>query len=285
MPDIRSEYRHFKRWQTRFIMAAMVSFLVAEGMFDIVERALGRYLVWQNTGRERIGRTWQEGENRLTANTQLEQITRTVRERLSAVEGISDFEELVEFVNSQSRVVLTPEQFNDLYQELSPIFRALVIPPEELMTLHHHQGLANIVVERQNEKLQFLLLNAGNQVIRRCELTKELTGMLVNHGKELALDVRTAERFSGHVLTAAEFFEVLDRQFVDDRDRWLEAVPVLTDVSATVERVAFANSITAGFVETAFALDNFRARVYYLPEEWTIDFIARTYPYEVTPFR
>jgi hypothetical protein len=44
--------------------------------------------------------------------------------------------------------------------------------------------------------------------------------------------------------------------------------------------VAFSREITTGFVETAFALDDARARIYYLPEEWTIPFVARARAYE-----
>ena len=77
------------------------------------------------------------------------------------------------------------------------------------------------------------------------------------------------------MLNAEEFYGLLDRMFYDDREQLIRSLPALTDLDKRIVRVAFGERITAGFVELAMALDDTRAVIYYLPEEWTIEFISR----------
>ncbi|MGH7497084.1 MAG: hypothetical protein ACREOO_32440 [bacterium] len=280
MSEIQAEYLRFTR-KPLFIAGAVIALvLVAEVAFNIVERAIGHYLVWQNSGRPKIGRTWQEGENRLAAHTKVEEITRTMRERVRALSGITTFDELIAFLSVNPSITLSPEQFGIVYQSLPEFFRPLVVPAEELMKIPRAQGLAEVLVERRQDKLEIVLITPGQQVAYRSELSSEQVAMLGNHGREVVLDLRIAERFKEHMLTGAEFFEILDRLFIDDRTRMIRELPVLTDLGATIARVAISQEVTAGFVETAFALDDARARIYYLPEQWTIPFAAHTRAYE-----
>ena len=280
MSDLQSEYRRFTRRPLLIAGAVVVIVLLAETAFNAVERAIGHYLVWQNAGRPKIGRTWQEGENRLAAHTKVEEITRNMRERVRALSSITNFDELLAFLQANPSVALSPEQFGVIYQSLPEFFRAQVVPAADLLRISREQRLASVLVERQPERLEIVLAMPGGQGAYRSELSNEQVAMFANHGREVVLDVRTTERFKERVLTSAEFFEILDRQFVDERERLLRELPVLTDLGATVVRVAFSKTFSAGFVETAFALDDARARIYYLPEEWIIPFVARTRAYE-----
>lgn len=283
MSSIRSEYRRFALKPYLWIGAGVLLLLAAEMAFDVVEHALGRYMVWQNAGREKVGRSWKEGENRLLASTQLEQITRDVRERNSAMASITTMSDLLDFLNANGRAVLSPEQFGIIYQSLPEFFRPLVVPPEELIEIHRGQTLANVLAEFSNEHLEILLLARNNQAAFRSELTNEQLAVLANHGKELALDLRTSERFQEHQISYEEFLRILDRKFIDDRTKILRELPVLTDLGVNVTRVAFSRRSTAGFIETAFAFDDFHARIYYLPEQWVSDFTYYHRRYEEPP--
>lgn len=280
MSAFQAQYRRFARKPLYLAAAAFALLFAAEIAFNLVERALGHYLVWQNAGRPKIGRTWQEGENRLAAHTRVEEITRTMRERVRALSSITTFDELSAFLNVNPSITLAPEQFGIIYQSLPEFFRPLLVPAEELIKISRAPGLAEILVERRQEELEVVFITPGKQAAYRSVLGREQAAMLANHGREIVLDLRTAERFREQVLSSAEFFEILDRQFVDDRARLIRELPVLTDLGAAIVRVAFSNEITAGFVETAFALDDARARIYYLPEEWTNPFAARSHAHE-----
>jgi len=245
-----------------------------------VEQAAGRYLVWQNPVRQKIGRSWQEDRGRLVASTRLEKLTRDVRQRMSAVESISSFDELVSYTESNSTILLPPAQFSLIYNELPEIFQPLLVPTSVLVVLRKDEKIANVLVNRYSDRLEINLLNAHDQIVHRVSLSNEQIEMIVNYGKERQMDVRTVDRFAERVISASEFLDILDRQFYDDRVNLIRALPVLTDLGTEWVRVAFANKINAGFVETAFALDDYTAIIYYLPEEWVIDFILRPREYE-----
>ncbi len=283
MPSLRSEYRRFARKPYIWIGAAVLLLLAAEMAFDVVEHALGRYMVWHNPGREKLGRSWKEGENRLVASTQLEQITRETRERNSAMASITSIGELLDFLNANGRAVLPPEQFGIIYQNLPEFFRPLLVPPEDLIAIRREQNLGDVLAERYPDRLETALLDQSQRAVYRSTLSNEQLKMLAEHGQELSVDVREAERFREAQMSYNEFLEILDRKFVDDRTQIMRELPVLTDLSANVVRVAFSKHSTTGFVETAFALDDYRARVYYLPEEWISDFTYRSMRYEEPP--
>ncbi len=283
MSSLRSEYRRFVHKPYLWIGAVLLLLLVAEMSFDIIEHALGRYMVWHNPGREKIGRSWKEGENRLLASTQLEQITRDVRQRNTAMASITTFSDLLDFLNANGRAVLAPEQFGVLYQNLPEFFRPLVIPSEDLIAIHRQQPLSNVLVERSSDRMELALLDQNNQAAYRRTLSNEQLTVLANHGKEVALEAGSAERFQAAQFEYQDFLEALDRKFVDDRAKIMRELPVLTDLGVNVQRVAFSSRSVAGFVETAFVLDDFHARIYYLPEEWISDFTNRSMRYEEPP--
>lgn len=283
MSSLRSEYRRFAGKPYLWVGAIVLLLLIAEMSFDIIEHALGRYMVWHNPGREKIGRSWKEGENRLLASTQLEQITRETRERNSAMASITTFGELVDFLNVNGRAMLGPEQFAVLYQNLPEFFRDLVIPTADLIAIHSQQPLSNIMAALSNQRMELALLDQNNQTVFHSALSEELLTVLANHGKELALDARTTERFQDAQMEYQDFLDVLDRKFVTDREKIMRELPVLTDLGVNVRRVAFANRSVSGFVEMAFILDDFHARIYYLPEVWISDFTQRSMRYEEPP--
>jgi hypothetical protein len=170
-----------------------------------------------------------------------------------------------------------------MYQNLPEFFRPFVIPSEELIAIHRRQPLSNVLAARSGDRMELALLDQNNQAAYRCTLSPEQLAVLANHGKEVALEARTAERFQDAQMEYQDFLGALDRKFVDDRAKIVRELPVLTDLGVNIQRVAFANRSTAGFVETAFLLDDFHARVYYLPEEWISDFTQRSTRYEEPP--
>ncbi|MDZ7266388.1 MAG: hypothetical protein ONB48_04065 [candidate division KSB1 bacterium] len=275
MAEFLREYRRLVRTPRLWLAAIALLLVIGELSCNIVEAAIGRYLVWHNPGREKIGRSWQEEQNRLLANTNLERLTQVRREQLSLIAGLSKFEELVNFTAANARTELPPEQFGLIYRELPALFRPLLVPTGSMVSFNRERNVTQVTVNRYPDRLDLFLLDANHEVLFQSSLPADHIEMIVNHGKERQMDLRQVARFAGRVLRAADFFEVLDRKFYDERAEMIRELPVLTDPSTHIARVGFANRSTAGFVETAFALDDGRALIYYLPEEWTTDFIAR----------
>ena len=280
MNDIRVEYRRFARRPLWWIGSLLALFFIAELGFDVTERAIGQYLYWHNPGRQRIGRSWQEDQNRLLANSRLETLTRDSRARESALEGVTDFAALVDYAQSSPRLVLPPAQFSKIYNAVPEIFRPWLISPNDLLMYHQQQSINHVLVDRHSDRLEVFFLDSGNQILHQATLFNEQITMMLSHGQESPINVRTAERFIEHVYEAQDFYRRLDHLFYDDRERIIRALPALTDLDKHLVAVAFGNRLTSGFVETALALDDTRAVIYYLPEEWIIDFVSSSRRHE-----
>jgi len=82
MSDLHIAYRRLLRRQDAVWILAALVVVVAELGFDVIERGIGRYLVWQNSGRQRIGRSWEAAQSRAVAGTRLEQAQQEIRQRL-----------------------------------------------------------------------------------------------------------------------------------------------------------------------------------------------------------
>ena len=280
MSELYTEYRKFKNQPLIWIGLIFLLFIITETAFDVVEQAVGNYLKWHNPHRQKIGRSWKEDRSRLQANSNLETLTRISREKISEIEKITDIEGLLSYIESHPRTLLPIAQFSKVYHKIPMIFRAWLVAPNDLINYRQETDITNVLVSRQENQIDFFLLTTESDIVHQASLANEQVTMIRQHGKERRLDVRSTQRFSQYIIEAAKFYETLDKQFFDDRENLIRTLPILTDLNQKIVRVAFANNITEGFIETAFAIDDFRALIYYLPEELTIDFTSRPQKHE-----
>jgi hypothetical protein len=274
MSEILAAYQKLV-WR-QYLVAVVIAGLVLFGemAFDVVEHAVGRYLVWQNAGREKFGRSWDQAQQRGTAGVQLESVTRERRRQALEVESISNFEELMQYVETNQQAILPPSQFLQIYHQLPYFLQPLLFNPDSLVTEARLQRVANAVVDGNRSRFNVVMLDAENRTVRRVALNNDQLSLLVNYGKEKNFNVRGESRFADYFLTASEFWNLFEALHPLRRRQFIQEVPLLTESAGQITAVGISNQNTNEFVEVALAVSDSRAYIYYLPEDYVMDLLS-----------
>ncbi|MDZ7359958.1 MAG: hypothetical protein ONB46_04425 [candidate division KSB1 bacterium] len=274
MSEILATYQKHVRRQHVWVGLLIAVVLTGEMAFDIVERAIGRYLVWQNAGREKIGRSWEQAQQRGTAGVQLESVTRERRRQALELESISNFEELVQYVETNQQTMVPPSQFLQIYHQLPYFLQPLLFNPDSLVADARLQRVATVVVDGNRSRFNVVMLGSDHQTVRRASLSTEHMNLLINYGKERNLNVRSESRFSNYFLSAGEFWDLFESLHPLRRRQFIQEVPLLTESAGAITGVGISNQYANEFVEVAFAVSGIRAYVYYLPEDYVMDLLS-----------
>jgi hypothetical protein len=274
MSESLAAYRKTVRRQYFGLGALAALLLGGEIFFDVFEHAVGQYLVWQNSGRQKIGRSWEQEQQRLTAGVSLESVYRERRRQILELESISNFEELVQFVETNQQTVLPTSQFLQIYHLLPYFLQPILFNPDSLVADARTQRVENCVADGNRSRFNLVLLDANNQTIRRSSLNADQMSLLINHGKERNLSVRNETRFADYLYEAIQFWDLFDRLHPLRRRQFIQEVPLLTESAGQIIAVGISNQHTNEFVEVAFAVAENRAYIYYLPEDFVMDLLS-----------
>jgi hypothetical protein len=271
--NVRDDYKKLVAAQNRWWIIAAVLLLAGELFFGIAERAIGRYLVWQNAGREKIGRSWEAAESRAQADTRLEQAQQEIRQRSGNLASLEDFDQLLQFVQTHQRALLPLSQFAAIYRTVPEVFQPLLIPPETLLK-HVSAGRAvNVLSTFQRSDMDIFLLDAEDRSAYESRISNGQLSMMSRHGREQQLDLSRAERFSRRVFSVEEFYRAIDDLPREERARLVRQLPILTEPESRLTSMAISDETTDGFVEIAFGMAAYRCRIYYLPEDWVSEYL------------
>lgn len=274
MTEFRSTYQQLIRRQYLWVGVIFALVLAGEMAFDVVERAAGKYLVWQNASREKIGRSWEQEPKRIAADSLLANLTRKRRSQTLEIESISNLEELIQYVETNQQALLPPSQFLQIYRQLPYFLQPLIAAPDSLVADARAQRLANVLAEGNRSLFNLIMFDAGSQTIRRTSLNADKLDLLFKYGKEQSLNVRRQARFADYIFTADEFWDLFERLHPLRRRQFIEAVPLLTESAGQIIAAGISNQTGNEFVEVAFAISESRAYVYYLPEDYVMDLLS-----------
>lgn len=274
MSEILAAYQ--KLLYRHYLFAGLLIGLVVLGemAFDIVERTVGRYLVWQNAGRQKTGLSWEQAQQRGAASVQLENVTRERRQQALVLESISNLEELAQYVETNQQTVLPPAQFLQIYHQLPYFLQPLLFNPDSLVTDARTLRTANVAVSGNRSQLNVVMLDAGNQTVRRAALNAEQMSLLMNYGKERNINLRNESRFADYLFTADEFWSLFESLHPLRRRQFIQEVPLLTQTAGQITLVGVSNQNANEFVEVALAVSDLRAYIYFLPEDYLMDLLS-----------
>jgi len=259
-----------------YLLAGLIIGLVVLGemAFDIVERTMGRYLVWQNAGREKTGRSWEQAQQRGAASVQLENVTRERRQQTLELESISNLEELAQYVETNQQTILPPAQFLQIYHQLPYFLQPLLFNPDSLVKDARTQRVDSVVVDGNRSQLNVVMLDAGSKTVRRVGLNAEQMSLLMNYGKERNLNIRRESRFADYLFTADGFWNLFESLHPLRRRQFIQEVPLLTQAAGQIMLVGISNQNANEFVEVALAVSEAQAYIYYLPEDYVMDLLS-----------
>ncbi|MBN2089141.1 hypothetical protein JW964_05995 [candidate division KSB1 bacterium] len=188
--------------KTLIVLIIIMLLLLLEGLFDIGEIGLGRFIAWTNSYRPQTGPIWQREIKGETATQQLQEIEPLPEQKVFEV---SNFNEVLNQLESNPDVRILKKNFLKIYTQLPYNIAQQIISPYELLKLIPEQSWTHCSISRDADELRIYFLDSENQLIRDnyfsmsgyIETTQsdEASGMLLEEQEE----------FQGRVVTRDDF--------------------------------------------------------------------------------
>ena len=271
-----TDYNLVKKWNRRNFLiftAVFVVFVICELMFHFIEVGIGQYLVWQNEGRERVGRSWTDAENQLAAGSSLENYSQKIRQQERDLNNIHTFRELLQALTNKSSMTLPAAHFLRIYSSIPQNLNAVLISPDSLIQYRISGNLENVYTELTENGLRCYFLDNENQFLHVSLVEGSALDMFVKHGNSIVMDIASEARFQSRTFDLSRFQQLIDELPFDMKNNFLRAMPALVQFAGPSTKVAISDEITNNFHEVAIANDNIRAFIYYIPADWVNELI------------
>jgi len=123
----------------KFLISLGIIFVLTifEFTTDFVEITVGSVLELTNPYRPKSGTIWELHKKDRLASEQLEEITKSLPEQRQEIPEINDLVQLKDLLQQNGTVLITAEQFHDLYNQIPIRFSGDVISPFDLLKLSH----------------------------------------------------------------------------------------------------------------------------------------------------
>ena len=156
---------------TLLLFAAAVG---GEFRYNYVEKAIGRYLTWHNSGRQASGQIWESVSVSEDVQKQLDDLVRTKREESAVETPVNTLDGLIEEVFFREKLVITRDQFIEMYIRFPLYHSGMIIDPVEMLEMI--SALTNwqrtLIVFEEGD-LSFYLVDGLNNVLDERSLSAE----------------------------------------------------------------------------------------------------------------
>ena len=245
---------------TVLLVLLVISVVVLEFRFDLLERMGGNVLKWSNNARPQEGRAWDFQSVSISAMQDLGQIVSEQNEIRRELQSRSDFAALPMQLSEGKILALSREKFLDLYDEIPPVYARKLGASSLFMELTFVSDWKRVAFIGRNSGLDVYYLNTENIVLRRYYLDKEYFHSLQRWGAELPGSLDAHPDFSGRIYNTAEFvhsLSFLGKVYED----FYPAREILKEGS-NVEKVAVSRRWKDGTVDLAFKFSDGRTIIY-----------------------
>jgi hypothetical protein len=152
---------------------ALVAVFV-EFRYNYVEKAIGRYLAWNNGTRQESGQIWKTVQLSENVRQRLDDLVTRQREETAITERIDGLGQLIEIVRAREKVVMTRDRFLEMYSDLPLYQSSLIIEPENLVELiGHFPAWQRTLIVLDEGALSFYLVDGLNNVLEKMSLAGE----------------------------------------------------------------------------------------------------------------
>mgnify|MGYP001103925184 CR=1 FL=1 len=274
-----TEPSNFKEWGKRMfalrpllIFTLICAIFILELRFDWVERFLGSYLVTTNSARPESGSIWEKSHQARTAQQALEQILTDRQSLQREARNATSFTQIATKVTSENGVMLSADQFRQLYMRLAPSIAEDIISPLDLLALVSKGRWHRTYFEKAGNGLAVYLLDANNRVLRQLDLRSRLLSQLERGEVAMAGSLEELPNFKNRIYTAGQFFQSLESFHEEARRSMLPHPELLLSAPGQIVRVGISDETQSGFIELGFEFfDGNQRRVLIVQgQEWAV---------------
>jgi hypothetical protein len=252
----------FKAWLRRvfaprlvFILLIVTGLAFTEVRFAWLERVAGAYLVTTNAYRPQSGTIWEQGRQTDKARETLAQYANQRQSVQREVRQAGTLGQVVANIVDDTGVMLSADQFVDLYLKLPPVLSQEIMSPYTMLTYLAGGFWQRSFLERQGKQLTIYLLDAQNQVLHRLNVGPLLLGHIERGEIAIETGLDQLMDFAAHIYPADRFFEVLNTFSEDAQRRIISHPQDLLRVTGRIRRIAISDSAFGDAVDLGFEVE------------------------------
>ena len=245
---------------TALLVLLVISVIVLEFGFGIIERMGGNMLKWSNNTRPQEGRAWDFQSVSISAMQDIGQIVSEQNEIRRDLQSRTDFAALPMQLSEGKILALSREKFLDLYDEIPPVYAHKLGASSLFMELTFVSDWKRVAFIGRNSGLDVYYLNNENIVLMRCFLDENYFHSLQRWGAELPGSLEVHPDFSGRIYSAAEFVYALS--FMGNVSEDFYPAREILKEGSNVENVAVSRRWKDGMVDLAFRFSDGRTIIY-----------------------
>ncbi len=208
-------FSSFGEYRSQLIFGLLVSLIIASAVwlefhYSYVEWAIGRYLSWHNPGRQEFGQIWENVSTSENVRRRLDNLVEDVRRQEMVDERIRTLDRLVELVTSNERIILTRDQFLEMYSRWPYYQSSLIIEPVYLMELiGRFPSWERTLIVYELEGLNFYLVDGLNNVLESVATPSEYTDFFLQERQTRDYPLDAIATLAGGIYPADVFFDAL----------------------------------------------------------------------------
>jgi len=190
---------------TFLLFAAAVG---GEFRYNYVERAIGRYLAWHNSTRQASGQIWESVSVSEDVQKQLDDLVRTRRQETAVETPVASLDELIQEVFFREKLVITRDQFIEMYLRFPLYHSAMIVDPVEMLGMVNEltNWQRTLIVFEQGD-LNFYLVDGLNNVLGECSLSAEYINYFLAENESRSLGLDAFISFRGAHYPAGVFYD------------------------------------------------------------------------------
>jgi hypothetical protein len=196
----------------RFLITLSILILITiiEFATDFVEIVLGNLVEIANPYRPKSGTIWELHKKDRLASEQLSEIIESLPAEEGQIPEINDLLQLKTKLEQQQSLLITADQFRDLYNQIPIRIAGDVISPYDLLKLTHSHKWVWTKIVKNDSSLSFFFFDGDKQLLMDTYPPLSVLYTIPEANQSTSLSLDAMDIFKGRIISRDQFFAVFD---------------------------------------------------------------------------
>lgn len=191
-------------------LSTILLITIIEFTTDFVEIVLGNIVELTNPYRPKSGTIWELHKKDRLASEQLEEIIKSLPDEQQEIPEINDLMQLKTRLEQQQSLLITADQFRDLYSQIPVRIAGDVISPFDLLRLSHSRKWIWTKIVKNDSSLSFFFFDGDKQLLMDTYPPLSVLYNIPEADKSGTVTLDSMNMFKGRIISRDQFFAVFD---------------------------------------------------------------------------
>ena len=253
--------------------AIIVLITIAEFSTDFVEIVLGNIVELTNPYRPKTGTIWEQHKKDRLASEQLNEIIASLPDEQQQIPEITDLVQLKTQLQQQQSLLITADQFRNLYSQIPIRIAGEVISPFDLLKLSHSHKWVWTKIVKNDSSLSLYFFDGDKQLLMDTYPPLSVLYKIPAAEQAASVSLDAMDIFKGRIFSRDQFFAVFDDLPNSVKLRLMNNPFELVQWDKNIQKVAISRYVDDNIVKIGFQVNQgIYTEVYtFEASDWAID--------------